>query len=93
MNQPHTDSSGGLLPDGWHVDKRISIGHIFTTLSVALALMVWMTSLEQRVTVSEVKIIAVEKAYEKAVVDQGTQYVEIIRRLERLDQKIDTHNP
>jgi len=77
---------------GWHLDKRISIGHIFTTLSVAFALMVWMSSLENRVTVNEVKIIAVEKSYEKAVADQSIQYVEIIRRLERLDQKIDSAN-
>ena len=93
MNQPHADSSSGFLPDGWHLDRRISFSHIFTTLSVAVAAMVWLTSLEQRVTVSEVKITAVEKAYEKAVVDQSTQYVEIIRRLEslqsRLDSKID----
>jgi hypothetical protein len=75
---------------GWHLDKRISIGHIFTTLSVAFALMVWMNNLENRVRVSEIKIIAVEKAYEKDAADQSVQYIEIIRRLERLDQKIDS---
>ncbi len=89
MNQPQTAPSGGFLPDGWHVDKRISIGHLITTATVAVALMVWMFELENRVTVSEVKITAVEKSYEKATGDQSVQYVEIIRRLERLDQKID----
>ena len=92
MSQPRAESSRGFLPEGWHVDRRISIGHLVTTATVGMALMAWMFQLENRVTVSEVKIVAVEKAYEKAVVDQGFQYIEIIRRLERLDQKIDNQD-
>lgn len=37
---------------GWHVDKRVSIGHIITTLTVAVSIVVWMMSLENRVGIN-----------------------------------------
>lgn len=85
MTTDDTINVGG----GWHLDKRISLGHLVTTATVTIALLTWMFTLENRVTVNEVKIVAAEKANEKASYDQGAQYFEIIRRLERLDQKID----
>lgn len=84
-----SSSESITVAGGWHLDKRISLGHLVTTATVTVALLTWMFALENRVTVNEVKIGAVEKSYEKAVQDQGSQYIEIIRRLERLDQKID----
>jgi hypothetical protein len=84
-----SSSESITVAGGWHLDKRISLGHLVTTATVTVALLTWMFALENRVTVNEVRIGAVEKSYEKAVQDQNYQYVEIIRRLERLDEKID----
>jgi len=43
---------------GWHLDKRVSISHIITTLTVSCAIMVWIFSLDGRVKVNEVRIDA-----------------------------------
>lgn len=71
------------------MDKRISIGHLITTGTVAVALISWMLQLENRVSVQDVKIDQVEKNIDASRVERSVQYSEIIRRLERIDQKID----
>lgn len=50
------------LMEGWHLDKRVSVSHIITTITVAGMLMVWMFTLESRVTVNEVRIDTMQEA-------------------------------
>lgn len=84
-------SSSETIPvaGGWHLDKRISLGHLITTASVTVALLTWMFSLENRVTVTEVKINQVEENARMQQQERAAQYAEIIRRLERIDAKVD----
>ena len=83
------DEKPGLFDGQWHIDKRISVGHIITTLTVTGTIMLWMLQLESRVKVAEVRLDQMEMTQTQNRVDRNTQYTEIIRRLERLDQKID----
>lgn len=93
-----TNSDGG---DGsWHLDKRVSWGHIATTVAMIISVVIWSLQLHARAEVNALRIDQMEKNVERlrnetqaqyGVLrhDGQTQYSEIIRRLERLDQKID----
>jgi hypothetical protein len=83
MDQSHE------LPGGWHLDKRISIGHIITTVTVAVAMVGWMLQLENRVSVHDVKINQIEYNQHAAKIEVAAQYAELIRRLERIDSRLD----
>jgi len=41
---------------GWHLDKRISVAHILTTLAMAFALAGWIYALSERVVTNQQKI-------------------------------------
>lgn len=34
---------------GWHLEKSVSLSHIFTTLSIAVAVLLWMNKIDKRV--------------------------------------------
>jgi len=38
---------------GWHLEKNVSIGHIITTFSVAVSMLIWATTVEKRVSLLE----------------------------------------
>lgn len=84
-----SSSESITVAGGWHLDKRISLGHLVTTASVTVALLTWMFNLENRVTVNEVKIDAVQEDIREASAERAAQYAEIIRRLERIDNHFD----
>lgn len=87
----------------WHLDKRISVGHIVTTVVVVATFAVWLMSIEGRVKINERELMDIRKedtAMEQRLQTQAArldarldaQYAEIIRRLERLDQKLQRHS-
>jgi Tfp pilus assembly protein PilO len=87
----------------WHLDKRISVGHIVTTVVVVATFAVWLMSIDGRVTVNERELADIRKedtAMEQRLQAQtarldarlDAQYAEIIRRLERLDQQLQRHS-
>ena len=75
-------------PARWQIDRHISVGHLLTTATVAVAILIWMFKLETRVTVVENNIqqMQVLAADSRALTDR--QYGEIIRRLERIDNNL-----
>lgn len=87
----------------WHLDKRISVGHIVTTVVVVATFAVWLMSIEGRVKINERELMDIRKedaAMEIRLMAQAerldtridAQYTEIIRRLERLDQQLQQHS-
>ncbi len=79
---PHHDAR-------WHLDKRISVGHLITTLTVVVSVVIWSLQLQAKITVVEVRIEGNEQSIADVRSEVKSQYTEIIRRLERLDEKID----
>lgn len=86
----------------WHLDKRISVGHIVTTVVVVATFAVWLMSIEGRVKLNEKELLDIRKedaAMELRLQAQAArldaridaQYAEIIRRLERLDHQLQRH--
>jgi hypothetical protein len=87
---------------GWHLDKRVSVTHILTTLAMACALAAWMYALSDRVTVNtqdiskhvavvDVQMEAFKKADREAAFERIRQYNDIIRRLERIEDSLKAH--
>jgi hypothetical protein len=72
----------------WQLDRHISLGHLLTTATVAVAIMVWMFKLEGRVSVVESNINHMQATALQARTQADQQYAEIIRRLERIDDNL-----
>lgn len=36
----------------WHLDRRVSIGHLLTTVAVAVSAVMWLTSIDTRVSLN-----------------------------------------
>jgi len=76
-------------PQKWRVTKEISYGHMLTIASVAIASLVFMVRLEGRINVNSVAIGNNSKSVDQINARMNTQYSEIIRRLDRVSDKID----
>lgn len=66
----------------WTFDKKINVGHIITTLTVALSVIVWALSVEKRVSANELNINKLDDAVLE--VKQGLN-----ERLNRIENKLD----
>jgi len=41
--------------DYWHLDKRLNVGHILTTLTIVFAFFVWANKIDARITTLEIR--------------------------------------
>lgn len=41
---------------GWEFDKKISIGHLLTTLTIAVGAFIWASRMEKRIEINSVKL-------------------------------------
>ena len=69
-------------PKGWHIKKEVSVGHILTTIVIAISMMSWAVSIEKRMTTLEVA-----KEYNSAAFDRIEQSLDRIE--DKLDRKVD----
>ncbi len=88
----------------WHMDKRISYAHIVSTILLLIAVVASAATFTSRVAVLESEtshnadaIRDAAKLNAQAIrdvrTDQSNQYAELVRRLERLDNKWSAQNP
>jgi hypothetical protein len=85
----HTEGYEGIERRQWHLDKTVSLSHIFTTVTIVVSVAVVLSKFDTRVTVLEQ---AVE--YQKVTNNQHTQSdIEIKHALkdglEKIDSKLD----
>ena len=81
-------TGGGFKIDGWHLDKRISVGHLITTITIIISFVAWMMSMEKQMV--EVRQLAISNSQRIDAMrnEDDMHYAEIIRRLERLDDRL-----
>lgn len=73
---------GNEADTGWHLDKRVSVGHIVTTAMVLGAAVLAYTDLSERVAVLEVQ--------DSAIVEDVREIKHTVERIEdKLDRKAD----
>lgn len=75
--------------DGWHLKREIQLGHLITTLTVAISAIVYIQRLEQRIALVEAAVVAQHDRDQRQ--DQATaEAVGLMRRqLELIDAKLD----
>ena len=69
-------------PLGWHLKKEFNVGHLFTTLTLAIGLIAWGNKMDQRVTRME---MAQEAQHEAVAISERS----FTARLDRIDDKLD----
>lgn len=85
---------------GWHLDKRVSVSHIFATLSFAFGLGSFMWALDARVTavkaeleqykaVTDIEIKSIKHFDDQTIMEINRHYVDVKTMLIRIEDKID----
>ena len=85
----------------WHLEKSISVGHIITTVTVALGAIWWAAKLETRIDVLHTHFLAVQdrieitdRKLETVRIESNAQLVmlknDLQRQLDGMDKKLDT---
>jgi hypothetical protein len=75
----------------WHLDKRVSVGHLITTLAMVAAAALWLLRLEGRIDLTDNDVENITKRVEQMATDRTARDNDIIRRLERLQDTLAEH--
>lgn len=78
------------LGRGWHMDKRLSVGHIITTIVVGASALLYITSVEKRVSLLEAGVENQKARFEQVITHMTRQYDQITNQLIRIEAKLDT---
>ena len=73
----------------WHLDKRVNVGHLLTTLSLAGVMIVWAMGLETRIAKQSVLIEQNAKQIEQSEQRHTDSISSMMRVINRIDDKID----
>ena len=73
----------------WHLKREIQIGHIITTLTVAVSVIVYVGKIEQRLAVAESQIATQRERDERQDKVLAEAMARLGAQLERLDGKLD----
>jgi len=76
---------------GWHLDRRISIGHLMTTATLLVAMMLWAGRMDTRISLLEVTLTRQVNVDRRQ--DEATQLLreEIREELRSLNEKMDRY--
>jgi hypothetical protein len=75
----------------WHLDKRVSVGHLITTVAMISAAALWLLRLEGRVDLADNEIEHNAERIVELDTARTTRDNEIIRRLERIQDTLAEH--
>lgn len=73
----------------WHLKREIQLGHVITTVTVAVAALVYVQRQEQRIALVEQQLLAqhdVDQRQDAALADKT---LTLVRSLERVEAKLD----
>lgn len=73
----------------WHLKREIQIGHIITTLTVAVSVVIYVGKIEQRLAVAESQIATQRERDERQDKVLADALVHLGAQLDRLDGKFD----
>ena len=77
----------------WHLDKRLNVGHLLTTLTIAGALFFWASKVDTRIALLEQTIGAWQSAQDKRDNLQDDQLVRLadntLDHVRAINEKID----
>jgi hypothetical protein len=82
---------GDIENNKWHLDKRISVGHLITTVAMVAAASMWLLRLEGRIDLVDQRDAQLNTRIERIDNQRQVRDIEILRRLERIEDKLDAH--
>lgn len=74
---------------GWHLDKRFTAGHVMTTLVVGISALMYVTTVEKRVTLLEVSDQTYQARFERFSTTINRQFDKLSEHLVRIETKLD----
>lgn len=74
---------------GWHLKKEIQLGHIVTTVTVALSAVIYTQKLEQRIAIIENQMVAQRDRDERQDSTNKELMNHLRNHLDRMELKID----
>lgn len=79
-------------PSQWHISKTVSVGHIVTTVAVAIAGFWYFAGLEKRIDTTAIEVAHQKEAIVRVEIRQERDQTELTRKLTeiRAEQKQDT---
>lgn len=74
---------------GWHIKKEIQLGHLLTTLTIAVSVILYVSKLEQRIALIEAQVLTQRDRDDRQ--DKTTaESMSLLRaQLERMENKLD----
>lgn len=87
MTQPYTSTPAREA--GWHIKKEIQLGHLLTTLTIAVSVVLYVSKLEQRIALIEAQVLTQRDRDDRQ--DRTTaEAMSLLRaQLERMENKLD----
>lgn len=74
------------LDNEWHIDKKITVGHLVTTLVVGVSAILYITTVEKRVSILEEKQVMIREMVQD---DLHTIHNQLVRIETKIDGKAD----
>lgn len=81
--------SAPALQQGWHLKREIQLGHIITTLTVAVSVLAYLGKQEQRIVLIEQRLEQQRERDERQDRSAGEDKKLFVERLDRMDAKLD----
>lgn len=74
---------------GWHLKKEIQLGHVLTTLALAVAMYGYIATMEKRITLLESQAAAQTAIDSRQDTEKQQAYEALFRQLTKLEDKLD----
>jgi len=74
---------------GWHLKKEIQLGHVLTTLALAVAMYGYIATMEKRITLLESQAALQTAIDSRQDIEKQQAYEALFRQLTRLEDKLD----
>ena len=73
---------------GWHMSKRLSVSHLFSTLAIAVGFFTYVTGIEQDTVVNKMDIKSLSERVARSDARHGEQFSEIKSMLEKISDRL-----
>jgi uncharacterized coiled-coil protein SlyX len=75
--------------DGWHLKKEIQLGHVLTTIALAVAMYGYIATMERRITLLESHAASQAAVDNRQDIENRRVYEALLAHLTRLEDKLD----
>ncbi len=79
-----------MAQDTWHIEKTLNVGHILTTLTMAVGALWFISDMQQSISENRQTIAHIQERHKIDMARVDSQREEDIRRVEKRLDKIDS---